>query len=221
MRLPCHHYENILNNLFDNGDKSVVSNPEENLILSSESINVKKFINAGFTTTMVPQIIVLHHTGISFKETKEKFGGKVAAHYVVDKDGTIYQFVEDNKAANHVKLRNNEAIGIEIVNSGRIDDDYTAEQYASIKSLLHYLTKKHNLIYDFDYILGHFEVEPEEGHYTNIGTKARKWDPSPNFNWAQIDLPLHPEFKSTISSQTCIGEVDFESTGYSCDLIYK
>lgn len=216
MRLPCHHYENILNNLFDNGDKSVVSNPEENLILSSGSINVKKFINAGFTTTMVPQIIVLHHTGISFKETKEKFGGKVAAHYVVDKDGTIYQFVEDNKAANHVKLRNNEAIGIEIVNSGNINENYAVQQYASITLLLTYLTKKHNIPYDDGHILAHYQVEP--GRYDDT---KRKWDPSPNFNWAQIDLPLHPEFKSTISSQTCISEVDFESTGYSCDLIYK
>jgi N-acetyl-anhydromuramyl-L-alanine amidase AmpD len=68
-------------------------------------------------------MVVLHCTEASLASTLETFqdgdpnGRQVSAHYVVDRNGDIYQMVSDSDRANHCKGANQTSIGIEHVGS--------------------------------------------------------------------------------------------------------
>jgi N-acetylmuramoyl-L-alanine amidase len=122
-------------------------------------------------TNIVPQVIVLHYTGgDSAKNTKRYFdnttieperkqlyaAGKlnVAAHFLVDRDGTIYRLLAETKMARHCIGLNHNAIGIENVgdeNKTRLTD----AQVQSNIALVRYLVTAHPTI---THLLGHYEV---------------------------------------------------------------
>ncbi len=162
--------------------------------------------NKGGTRQNPPNLIILHHTGGSLKITLETFSDPnigTSSHYVLDKDGTLYNIVPDLEIANHAKGLNNRAIGIEIVNKGHKSDPYTKEQYESIKRLITHLTETYNFPLDDNHIKGYYEVSVPRGN---------KWDPSPNFDWSQIGLPNHPKLKEIVDPCTTnIGDY-----GYNC-----
>lgn len=117
-----------------------------------------------------PKIIVLHWTCIAdFKTTFRVFNSptfpqnsprtkdlpgtlNVSSHFVVDRDGTIYQIMPETWMARHVIGLNHFAIGIE--NIGGIDgkDDLTAEQVKANAFLVCYLSKRHPGI---RHVIGH------------------------------------------------------------------
>ncbi len=148
--------------------------------------------------------VVLHHTGGSTIESAYntlKLKG-YSVHYMIDRDGKIYQYVDEKKEAIHAQGFNDESIGIEIVNSGLPDMPYTEEQYISIKLLIEDIAKRNtNIKYDNEHVIGHFQVEASTG-------SCRKWDPSPNFDWAKINLPEH-----MTSAEKCSQNV--ASAGYA------
>lgn len=106
----------------------------------------------------------------------------VSSHFLVDKDGTIYQLMPDNWMARHAIGLNHYAIGIE--NIGGIDehDDLTAAQAKANAFLVCYLKKKYPQI---DYVIGHNEylqfnktplwLEKDPNYQTT------KTDPGPTF----------------------------------------
>lgn len=115
-----------------------------------------------------PKMIVLHWTmvddfNLTFKifnpETlpksrQEELPGdlNVSTHYLVDRDGSIYQLMPDNWMARHVIGLNHNAIGIE--NIGGVDsrDDLTLAQVQANAFLVCYLQKKYPQIKD---VIGH------------------------------------------------------------------
>lgn len=117
-----------------------------------------------------PKIIVLHWTCIpTFKATFRVFNSpafpkdsprrkelpddlNVSSHFVVDRDGTIYQLMPDNWMARHVIGLNHNAIGIE--NIGGVDekDDLTEAQTKANAFLVCYLKKKYPSIQK---VIGH------------------------------------------------------------------
>ena len=119
-----------------------------------------------------PQMIVLHWTCIaSLKVTHRVFNPpalpanssrrkelpddlNVSSHFLVDKDGTIYQLMPEKWMARHVIGLNHYAIGIE--NIGGIDgrDDLTEEQVKANAFLVCYLKKKYPKI---NHVIGHNE----------------------------------------------------------------
>lgn len=118
-----------------------------------------------------PRIIVLHWTcALNLQGVYNVFysstlpsdradiqkGGKlnVSAHFLVDRDGTIYQLMPTNWMARHTIGLNDSAIGIE--NMGGIDDheDLTLAQVNSNIYLVHYLKKQYPSI---KYLIGHYE----------------------------------------------------------------
>jgi len=148
--------------------------------------------------------IILHHTGgstvlsaITGLETN-----KYSAHYIVDKSGRVYYLVNENFKAIHAADYNSRSIGIEIVNTGKADDQYTEEQYSSLKLLLGDIASRRNLPYDNEHIKAHYE----------ISTKG-KWDPSPSFDWAKISLPDHQGLQF---AQACPWLKEY---GYICNQI--
>jgi len=117
-----------------------------------------------------PQIIVLHWTCSKNLESPYKTfypaklsgrteltkGGalNVSAHFLVDRDGTIYQLMPTNWMARHTIGLNNIAIGIE--NVGGVDgrEDLTQKQMESNVRLVKHLKAKHPKI---KYLIGHYE----------------------------------------------------------------
>jgi len=140
-------------------------------------------------------LIILHHTGLGgFRATRDTFMNPAAdrsAHFVVDKDGTIYQMVEEEKNAWHSggkmvggvwkgakyegsTVVNSRSIGIEFVNDGDGVDEYTPEQISAGRELVDYLREKYNITDGDDHIVAHREVHPD------------KPDPSSNFPWEEV-----------------------------------
>jgi len=83
----------------------------------------------------------------------------VSSHFVVDRDGTIYQLLPTDTFARHVIGLNNHAIGIENIADGK-ELPLTEEQIEANIKLILYLSKQ----YKFDYVIGHHEYKRFIGH---------------------------------------------------------
>ena len=111
----------------------------------------------------------------SFKSLE---GLKVSAHILIERNGSLIQFVPINKCAWHAGQSNyagrdrcNEfSIGIEL--KGSIKEEFTNDQYSVLNDLLDLLKKEYG---DMD-VVGHSEIAPN-----------RKNDPGPYFNWDLIN----------------------------------
>lgn len=164
--------------------------------------------------------IVLHHTGGKTAsgaiDALRKNGYSV--HYMIGSDGTIYYLVDESREAFHCGccpqdqpsccsgslcitcvddnpiVNNENSIGIEIVNTGNANDDYTNQQYTAISNLLRDITRRQGIPYDNAHIVAHYQI--------TVG----KWDPSPNFDWDRINLQ-QPDLPS--------GQTIPSSAGYS------
>ncbi len=79
--------------------------------------------------------------------------GKVntSAHYLVDRDGEIFQLMPENIMARHVIGLNRKAIGIE--NIGSRDSPLTPAQLEANLFLVQKISKRHNI----KFLIGHFE----------------------------------------------------------------
>jgi N-acetylmuramoyl-L-alanine amidase len=131
--------------------------------------------------------IVLHHTGgrtaasAASELTRKHEDPKkdVSAHYVIDKDGTIYQLVEDEYRAWHAGGNldgqdcNNRSIGIEIVHEGDDDLEFTEAQYESLNKLIPYLKEEYDI--PDENIVAHRQV-----------SKLGKPDPAKLFDWERV-----------------------------------
>ena len=117
-----------------------------------------------------PRVVVLHFTGgSSAKSTRSYFdntrieasrkalarGGavNVSAHFLVDRDGTIYQLQPETRFARHCIGLNHIAIGIENVGDGA-KYPLTDAQVAANAALVRMLAARHSITH----LLGHSEV---------------------------------------------------------------
>jgi N-acetylmuramoyl-L-alanine amidase len=99
--------------------------------------------------------VVVHATvGPTLQENVNWFltpRSQVSAHYLVDKDGSIVQMVEDTARAWHagvselegVRGVNDFSVGIEIVNRNDGLDPYTDAQYASVAAIIRHLREQY------------------------------------------------------------------------------
>ncbi|HKM43431.1 MAG TPA: N-acetylmuramoyl-L-alanine amidase [Limnochordia bacterium] len=131
----------------------------------------------------------------------EEYG--VESHYLIDRDGTIHQFVQDDRVARHAGVgtwngdpklanaMNRYSIGIELMGIGTraemkdvigpfantlvkaIDRGYTDAQYLALGSLLQHLTQLYKIPHEN--IISHRAYDP-----------GRKWDPGELFDWTRI-----------------------------------
>ncbi|MFH0837262.1 MAG: N-acetylmuramoyl-L-alanine amidase [Candidatus Aenigmatarchaeota archaeon] len=110
------------------------------------------------------EYITLHHTGgseVNFLSYwhEEKLG----CHYIVDKDGTIINVVDETRVSACTYGMNLNSISIEIVNKGNSETDmYTGVQVAAVRDLVAYLKAKYNI--PGDKIVGHGYVAKEYGY---------------------------------------------------------
>ncbi len=101
----------------------------------------------------------------------------VSAHYVIARDGVVYQLVEEHSVSFHAgrslmsdgrRSVNRFSIGIEIINN--FEDSPTEAQYTSLGLLLEDIRTRH----DITHVVAHKEVAPH-----------RRSDPW-NFDWERI-----------------------------------
>ena len=94
-------------------------------------------------------MVVLHCTEASLKSTLDTFqdgdpdGRQVSAHYVVDRNGDIFQMVSDSDRANHCKGANQTSVGIEHVGSD--SDALAPAQSDASASLVRWLIEQYDI----------------------------------------------------------------------------
>ena len=144
-----------------------------------------------------PRMIVLHWTAIpTLKGSLDAFeperlpGARgdiqsagalnVSAHYLIDRDGTIYQLMPDTIMARHTIGLNHCSIGIENV-GGTPETPLTEAQFKSNQWLVRQLADK----YPIEYLIGHYEYTAFEGHplwlEKDAGYRTEKTDPGAEF----------------------------------------
>lgn len=132
--------------------------------------------------------IVLHDTEGSLESVLEAFQNPqfyASSHYVIDKDGTVYQMVKNKDVAWHAGnwWYNMHSIGIEHVGYAHNGStDYTPEMYKASTELVKYLSRKYDIPYDRGHILGHDNVPaPRSDLVAGMHT-----DPGPYWNWSEF-----------------------------------
>lgn len=146
---------------------------------------------------IVPKMVVLHWTVIpTLEKSFEAFeqptlpnwrpdienvsGLNVSAHFLVDRDGTIYRLMPETTMARHVIGLNHCAIGVENV-GGAEELPLTKQQLKANIYLVRYLAEK----YAIDYVIGHHEYQEFEEHRlwleVDEGYRTKKTDPGDEF----------------------------------------
>ena len=149
---------------------------------------------------IIPKIIVVHWTAVptlqgSFKRLygEELMSDRtdiasasalnVSAHFLIDRDGVIYQLMPDNVMARHVIGLNYSSIGIENVGGANNEkEDLTPAQLQANINLINYLKAKYPTIKS---VIGHFEYRKFEGTplwlERDAGYRTQKADPGKRF----------------------------------------
>jgi N-acetylmuramoyl-L-alanine amidase len=168
-----------------------------------------------------PQLIVLHFTNQgSVQQALDTLrshnpDGPVSAHYLIGRDGHLYQLVSDVDRAWHagggrwgtITDVNSASIGIEIDNNGH--EPFPPAQIASLISLLTDLTTRWSILRA--QIIGHEDMAP-----------TRKDDPGPLFPWATLaanGFGLWPDPIATLPDQPAGFDpwMALTAIGYSLD----
>lgn len=89
---------------------------------------------------------------------------RVSAHFVVDRDGTIYQLLDVSDVAWHASQANAHSFGIEHVARTGGRAPATDAQYTTSAGLHVWLAKLINIPLDRNHIRTHNEASPRDGH---------------------------------------------------------
>lgn len=173
---------------------------------------------------MLPDLIVLHYTDMSsVQEALVRLcdpEAKVSAHFLINKEGVLYQLVDPDHRAWHAGLSswqgvddvNSRSIGIELDNLGHTfgPEPFPELQIKTLVALLGELTTLYAI--PPHRIVGHSDVAP-----------LRKKDPGALFPWGilahkgfglwptALKMPIVPDLMSTLEIQRSLSKI-----GYSC-----
>ena len=163
---------------------------------------------------VLPEYIMLHFTSNVVADRENPYDldavrsifieNGVSIHYLIDRDGTIYGYVPENRVAWHAGKgsyadddrltdnMNHYAIGIELMAMGSQEDmakyltaeeydgldrsliGYTEAQYAALRVLLPDICARYGIPYDRAHIIGHEDYRPS------------KSDPGELLDWGRI-----------------------------------
>lgn len=142
---------------------------------------------------LLPRLVVIHFTGMAvMEEALERLCApehEVSAHYLIARDGRLFQLVEEEQRAWHAGHGtwggladiNSRSIGIELDNTGSAP--FSAPLMDRLEGLLAALLPRWNI--PPEGVIGHQDFAP-----------TRKWDPGPRFDWqrlARSGLAVWPE----------------------------
>lgn len=148
--------------------------------------------------------IILHYTGMltagmALRRMCDP-AAKVSAHYMIERNGTILQLVDDGKRAWHAgqsawrgrAALNDTSIGVELVNRGHqwCYQEFPPAQIAACIALVQILMQRHGI--PAHNILAHSDIAPD-----------RKEDPGEKFPWRELarhGIGLWRDFKSLLDA---------------------
>ena len=87
---------------------------------------------------------------------------KTSAHYVIDRNGDIWQMVFEKDVAHHASSASRDSIGIE--HAANRKHPATSTQYLASALLVRHLCTKYGIPRDRQHILGHAEASPGTSH---------------------------------------------------------
>jgi len=144
----------------------------------------------------VIKYVILHYTACDFDTSldllTQKHEPPVSSHYLIDKDGTLFQLVHDQNRAWHAGLSfwgndqniNYNSLGIELVNSG--SEPFPLAQMQRVRDLCLHLKQKYKIKpWNF---LGHSDI-----------AFHRKDDPGRMFDWKWLfhqGVGVYPDMSS-------------------------
>ena len=159
--------------------KIIKATPPENQTVDSLPKDQQFWVGTTNMGIRRPNFVIIHHTAQdSTAQTLMTFTmpkTQVSAHYVVGRDGKVYQMVNDYLRAQHAGVSrwgnstdlNSSSLGIELDNNGF--EPYSDQQIKSLCVLLETLKRKYSI--PTANFIGHADIAP-----------TRKPDPS-NFPW--------------------------------------
>jgi N-acetylmuramoyl-L-alanine amidase len=130
-----------------------------------------------------PNFVVIHHTSDATAaialHTLTEPARAVSAHYLIDRDGRLYQLVDERRRAWHAGKSqwgndsdiNSASLGIELDNNG--EEPFAEAQIAALLALLDDIQKRYAI--PAANFIGHADVAP-----------TRKNDPSRYFPWRRL-----------------------------------
>ena len=164
--------------------------------------------------TMEIDCVVLHATAGSLAGTLAWFenpNSGVSAHYVVAKNGKVFQMVEERRKAHHAGASefqgredfNRFSVGIEIVNLNDGLDPYPPDQFEAMVNLVDYLVEKYNI--QRQWIVTHADIstagKTDPRGFPVHEMVTRVYDPATNLPenivreaaWNAAGIPFNPE----------------------------
>lgn len=130
-----------------------------------------------------PELVVIHYTAMAgARDALDRLcdpGAEVSAHYLIGRDGAVWQMVEEAARAWHAGAGewagrgdvNSRSVGIELDNLG--DHPFAAPQMAALERLL-------------GGIMARWDIPPEGVIGHSCMAPGRKCDPGPRFDWARL-----------------------------------
>ncbi len=161
------------------------------------TLTVSRYASPNFDLRR-PNLVIVHHTSDRTLEealsTLSSPGRKVSAHYLIGRDGSIVQLVEETARAWHAGLSwwggqtdiNSASLGIELDNDGA--EPFADAQIVALLALLADIRQRYGI--PAANFIGHGDVAP-----------TRKDDPSTLFPWQRLaergfglwcDAPMSP-----------------------------
>ena len=149
-------------------------------------------------------LVVVHCTELPDLATARAYGERIvhpsgtgnSGHYYIDRDGSVFRYVPDERVAHHVRGHNERSIGIELVNTGRWPDwldsrrQTMTEIYpdAQIDALLGLLEQLRACLPNLRGIAGHQDLDTDLVPASDDPTRQvrRKLDPGPLFPWQRV-----------------------------------
>ncbi len=151
------------------------------------------------------ELVVVHCTELPTLEMAKEYGERIihpdsktgnSGHYYVDRDGSVYRYVREDRTAYHVIGRNRNSIGVELVNLGRypnwfhskhqeVNEEYPQAQVDSLKEFLSEMKRRYPHLAkiarhsDLDTLM----IPAQDNPDIRI---RRKIDPGPLFPWEEV-----------------------------------
>ena len=147
--------------------------------------------------------IILHATASSSAKGALSYFrnpfSKVSAHYIIDKDGTIYACVNEARAAWHagkcfLPYANQRSIGIELVNKNDGVDPYPDPQILALRQLIIEIKRRHPI----RYLVSHAEIAMPKGRKSD----PKGFDMEALRQWAKLSYTIDTPAAKQIAEDT-------------------
>lgn len=149
-------------------------------------------------------LVVIHCTELPDLATAREYGERTlhpsgtgnSGHYYIDRDGSVFRYVPDERVAHHTRGYNERSIGIELVNTGRYPDWFDSrwqamtEPYpdAQIDALNALIAHLDAALPTLRQIAGHQDLDTDVVPASDDATRQvrRKLDPGTMFPWPRV-----------------------------------